>query len=255
VESRLTEGEDIMILDRFKELGWRLAAGFYALRLRRASRHARDVDALLDIAFKVRLGPLRIRPMQIRSEIRDLLLLLASDPPHSVVEIGTARGGTLFLLSQVAAPDATVISIDLPGGPFGRGYPKWKEVVYRGFSRSDQRMILIRGDSQAPENLASVRGSLPHGRTDFLLIDGDHSYAGVAADFASYSPLVRPGGWIAFHDIRPANARRVGGVPRFWLEVREHFEYRELLAEGSHDGFGIGLLRVQDTAPRERNGR
>jgi len=36
---------------------------------------------------------------------------------------------------------------------------------------------------------------------DFLFIDGDHTYEGVKRDFEMYSPLVRNGGIIAFHDI------------------------------------------------------
>ncbi len=37
-------------------------------------------------------------------------------------------------------------------------------------------------------------------RFAFVLIDADHSYAGVRADFEAWSPLVAPGGTIAFHD-------------------------------------------------------
>jgi len=37
-------------------------------------------------------------------------------------------------------------------------------------------------------------------RFALLLIDADHSYAGVRADFAAWAPLVSPGGMIVFHD-------------------------------------------------------
>ncbi len=37
-------------------------------------------------------------------------------------------------------------------------------------------------------------------RFDFLFIDADHSYEGCKADFVAWSPLVRSGGEIAFHD-------------------------------------------------------
>jgi predicted O-methyltransferase YrrM len=36
---------------------------------------------------------------------------------------------------------------------------------------------------------------------DFLFIDGDHTYQGVKQDFQMYSPLVKKGGIVAFHDI------------------------------------------------------
>lgn len=38
------------------------------------------------------------------------------------------------------------------------------------------------------------------GLFDFLFIDTDHSYANVKDEYIKYSPLVRPGGIIAFHD-------------------------------------------------------
>ena len=39
---------------------------------------------------------------------------------------------------------------------------------------------------------------------DFLFIDGDHSIKGCDYDFTHYSPLVKKGGFIAFHDFDPS---------------------------------------------------
>lgn len=36
---------------------------------------------------------------------------------------------------------------------------------------------------------------------DMLFIDGDHSYASVRRDFEEWSPKVKPGGILAFHDV------------------------------------------------------
>ena len=46
-----------------------------------------------------------------------------------------------------------------------------------------------------------MRTALAGRPLDVLFIDGDHSYDGVASDFAAYGPLVRQGGLIGFHDI------------------------------------------------------
>lgn len=35
---------------------------------------------------------------------------------------------------------------------------------------------------------------------DLLFIDGDHSYEGVKDDWENFSPFVKKGGWIYFHD-------------------------------------------------------
>ena len=41
------------------------------------------------------------------------------------------------------------------------------------------------------------------GPLDFVLIDGDHSEAGVRSDFRLIAPWVKTGGLIAFHDLMP----------------------------------------------------
>lgn len=51
---------------------------------------------------------------------------------------------------------------------------------------------------------------------DILFIDGDHTYAGVKADYEKYEPYVVKGGLIILHDI---TNRRVG-VPCFWKEIK-----------------------------------
>ena len=58
---------------------------------------------------------------QVRSEILELGNLLKALAPKRSLEIGTNYGGTLFLLCAVSAPRASIISVDLPHGPFGGG--------------------------------------------------------------------------------------------------------------------------------------
>ena len=62
--------------------------------------------------------------------------------PQVVVEIGTASGGTLFLLSRAAAPNALLVSLDLPGGSFGGGYQAWRKPLYRSFAQAEQRLSI-----------------------------------------------------------------------------------------------------------------
>jgi len=62
-----------------------------------------------------------IYAVQNRDEIVPLLELVRKEKPGRVLEIGTATGGTLFLLARMAADDATLVSIDLPGGVRGGG--------------------------------------------------------------------------------------------------------------------------------------
>lgn len=191
------------------------------------ARRVQSIMGLVDVAFNTRIPFLRsmsIRPSQVYWEISILLGLLWILRPKRLLENGTARGGTLFLLSQIADPNAVVISIDLPGGPFGGGYPEWKIPLYKSFKRyPSQKVFLVRANSHDPRTLDIVRRILGGSKLDFLFIDGDHSYEGVKRDFEMYSPLVQRGGIIAFHDIVPGPPELVGGVPKFWSELKQEY--------------------------------
>ena len=74
----------------------------------------------------------------------------------------------------------------------------------------------------------------------FLFIDADHSETGVRSDYRMYSPLVRKGGMIAFHDI--AITRPEYGVRKLWSELKTRHPTRECL--GKPLAYGLGLLYV-----------
>jgi predicted O-methyltransferase YrrM len=211
--------------------------------LRLAADEARTLDDQIDLAFRFSSHGFSIVPMQVRSELRRLLERLAASPPRAVLEIGTAAGGTLFLLTRVAASDARVVSVDLPFGPFGSGYGPSRAFLYKGFRRGEQRLTLLRADSRDPGTAPRVAHALDGRGIDFLLIDGDHSYEGVRADWERYGPLVRPGGVIAFHDIVPGPVEAVGDVPRFWGELRREREVEEIVGAPEQRGFGLGIVR------------
>jgi len=172
---------------------------------------------------------------QNMDEFLDLLGLIGS--PRIVLEIGTASGGTLALLHFFAAPIAKVVSVDLFGGAFGAGYPIWKKLIFKCFRQAGQKQVLIYGNSHHPNTLTKVRRAFGGEKVDLLFIDGDHTYLGVSSDFCDYGQLVRPGGMIVFHDIKP-NCDSRYGVNRFWLEVKDRFRHIEI----DHGGSGIGVI-------------
>jgi predicted O-methyltransferase YrrM len=182
---------------------------------------------------------------QVRSEIIGLTKLVGQRQPKTIVEIGTAHGGTLFLWCRLAHPDATIISLDLPGGIHGGGYPYWKSFIYRRFPSASQKLHLLRGDSHKPEMLAQLKSLLPEdGKVDFLFIDGDHTYEGVKSDFEMYSGLVRPGGLIAFHDICKHPEHLNSHVDRYWQEVKSKHHASEFIENPDQGGFGIGTIEA-----------
>jgi predicted O-methyltransferase YrrM len=221
------------------------AAAFGAARaVRRAPRST--LDEALEFAANFEYAGITIRPMQIPSELRSLLELVAKTPPRAVVEIGTARGGTLFLFAAVAQTDAVLVSIDAASteGLFGarRTYRR-RARLYCALGRRDQRVVFIAADSHRADTLRDVQAALGGRPVDLLFVDGDHSRAGVEADFRMYSPLVREGGLVAFHDIVPGPDEHVGGVPEFWQHVRDS-DSLELVDDWGQGGCGIGVLRL-----------
>jgi cephalosporin hydroxylase len=95
--------------------------------------------------------------MQQGQEILQLYEMILALRPRRVVEVGTARGGTLYLWTQAASDDAQIVSIDLPGGPFGGGYPACRMPFYRAFRRPQQTLHLLRLDSLSPDVPEQVR--------------------------------------------------------------------------------------------------
>jgi predicted O-methyltransferase YrrM len=216
-----------------------------ALRaLRSETAELKTLDEAIDLAFKFRHLGIRFTPSQVREEISGFLKLLAQRPPATVMEVGTEKGGTFFLLTRVSAPNAFLLTLDLPAGQFD-AYPAWRENLYRGFARDRQRIELVRTDSHNPRTLETVRGLLGGRTLDLLFIDGDHSYDGVKKDFEMYSPLVAKGGTIAFHDIVPGAEETVGGVPRFWSEIKQTRRFVEFVHDWKQGGWGIGVLPGQ----------
>jgi predicted O-methyltransferase YrrM len=212
-----------------------------------------DVGQAYDFIESFRYGELSFAPMQIRAEFERLLHLVAELAPARILEIGSARGGTLFLWTRIATEDAIVISVDQPEGAFGGSYTRAVLPVYRAFVRARQKIALIRGDSHEPAILRRVEAEAG-GQLDVLFIDGDHTYEGVQRDFEMYSPLIRNGGVIAFHDIATGPLEAVGGVPRFWRELKTRYsDVEEIVESWEQGGYGIGLLRTPPLTPAQTN--
>jgi predicted O-methyltransferase YrrM len=188
------------------------------------------------------------RTLDLKQNMAELLGLIAAlrkQPLLRVCEIGTFKGGTLFIWCQLAEPDAKVISIDLPGGAFGGGYTERSVPFFESFCRAGQQLTCLRQSSHDPATRAELEKILAGEQLDFLFIDGDHTYEGVKKDYDLYAPLVRSGGMIGFHDIVDRPAQPDIQVHRFWHELKQGRRHKEFI-ETSPDRrqIGIGLLYV-----------
>lgn len=225
-------------LTRISEIaGTMLGMATCILRVKMQGRNP-SIEKMTDLV----LGCEPLKPLQIRSEVVRFLEVVRKEKPKTLVEIGTAKGGTLLLLCRVVSPEATIISIDLPQGPYGGGYPAWAAPFYRAFARRTQKIHLLRANSHTEETRDRLRAILNGQTIDFLFIDGDHTYPGARQDFELYSPLVTPGGMIGFHDIAPNSPSEEYGVPQIWTEVKSGCRNEEMIEDLRQRGYGIGLL-------------
>jgi predicted O-methyltransferase YrrM len=194
-------------------------------------------ESLLSFAYKCP----GIHPMQVRSEFLEFAYIVQGRKPKAFLEIGTRNGGMFFVLCRLSDPQAIVISLDLPGGKFGGGYTAFQIPVMWRMKKTGQQLHLLRTDSHRAETKTRTQRALNGSQLDLLFIDGDHTYEGVRKDFEMYSPLVRPGGLIAFHDIVEI-AEPDFGVPKFWNEVKTRYTHTELVENPRQGWGGLGLL-------------
>jgi len=198
------------------------------------------LDDILDTILDVHPGvyPYHVLAIQLREEIRGLATLVAEQEPETILEIGTANGGTFYVWSRFIDSCDTLVSLDLPGGDFGGGYEANKIDLYRQLDDSKE-MTFIRDNSHSEavcEHAAEAAG----GRVDFLFIDGDHTYDGVKQDFEMYSELVSEDGIIALHDI--VNDNEEIDVPRFWDEIEAEYDTEKFVDLPNWGGIGVVKL-------------
>jgi predicted O-methyltransferase YrrM len=210
-------------------------------------RMRRFLAALRESGGHATLVAIRAKRLGAKQKLREfacLCRLVEQRRPRVVVEIGTMRGGTLWAWCRLAAADALLVSIDLPGGAFGGGYGGHEMVRLKGYAETAQRLALIRADSHASSTLSELTQVLDGRLIDLLFIDGDHTYEGVRSDYETYAPLVAPGGLIVFHDILPCG-REHGNVSKLWDELQSGVECREFVDKtdvswrGQWGGIGV----------------
>jgi cephalosporin hydroxylase len=215
--------------------------------LKKLSFHCATIKDCVDLALSYRFYLLRIyipiclESMQKRSEIHQFSKLVNRMKPKIILEIGTANGGTLFLLSRLSTENATIISVSLPVNPYIEGINYKPTLFFKSFSPNTQHMNIIKGNSHQKKVLNKVKKILKGRKIDLLFIDGDHTYNGVKQDFQMYSPMVKKGGIIAFHDIVEVPEDNVE-VNKFWNEIKTEYEHREIVEDWEQGNCGIGII-------------
>ena len=240
----ITRGLARMLASLSKRLFWRQHLVEAQAQLQRLKKELPTTEMMMAVPYLFH-GKGYYRTLELKQnmvELLGLVNLLRERELKRVCEIGTFKGGTLYIWCQLAAPDAHIISIDLPGGQFGGGYNERSLPFFQSFCRPSQKLDCLRGNSHAADIRAEFERTLAGGQLDFLFIDGDHSYAGVKQDFEFYSRFVKRGGIIGFHDIYHRAMQPDIEVHRFWDELkatRRHLEFIETTGDRRKIGIGV----------------
>ncbi len=200
----------------------------------------RGLDEVVDWAMNFGGGGyMRVKTLQIPTEITRLARAVAAIKPRIILEIGTASGGTALIWSALARE--RVISCDLID-------LRHQEPLFSRFPPpgSRCRVTLLSGNSHDPVFRQRVIDELQGEPVDFLFIDGDHTETGVTADYQDYSGLVRPGGLIGFHDILEKQPLPTNQVYHLWKRLKPLAAVEEFVTADNQCGFGIGLLYVPE---------
>jgi predicted O-methyltransferase YrrM len=149
------------------------------------------------LAWSLGLAPAET---QTTDRERDCLALHASGR-RRLAEIGVWHGVTTARLREVMDPSGELSAID--PYPAGRLRLSLQERI------AHHVVDRVEGGRVRWLKMNSVEAARDHHPIDFLFIDGDHTEAGLLADWNAWSGLVEPGGVVALHDSRSTPGRRI----------------------------------------------
>jgi hypothetical protein len=209
-------------------------AEFHESRLSGKREFMKKARALTDS----RVGT-RFSAASLSGDMKDFVSWMRDNAKGNIVEIGVRDGAsTSAFLSGVEKNGGHVYSIDVqPCGGLYAGHPQWS---------------FLQANST---DINKVIRFIPF-EIDVLLIDGDHSRAGVIADF-EYARQVRAGGIVLFHDIDPEK-RPSGCADMSWPGDDVKNVYNELCEALAPMGwtheelpgrYGMGVLRKPPMVP------
>jgi predicted O-methyltransferase YrrM len=149
------------------------------------------------IAWTIGLAP---ATTQTTCAERDCLARYAAGR-RRLVEIGVWHGVTTRRLRAAMHPNGVLSAVD--PFPVGRlGFSVQQHIAHRevsGVANGHVAWLRTTGSDAARD----------HEPVDFVFIDGDHSEAGLLADWRAWSPLVEHGGIVALHDSRSTPKRPI----------------------------------------------
>jgi predicted O-methyltransferase YrrM len=176
-----------------------------------------------------------VNPNQDRDELADFVGLARSLDVRRYLEIGSRWGDSFYAVMANLRPGAFGMIIDLPENLGGER--RLRETAVEIEELGSRVELVFASSRDASSKAAAALRCAPF---DLVLIDADHRYDGVKADWLDYGKFAPV---IAFHDIAAPEGHqsdwRENEVGRFWNELRGQHVTREIIKPGSNMGYGI----------------
>lgn len=120
---------------------------------------------------------------------KQALYRYASKVPRGgvIVDIGTAAGGSAFIMALASKPSVKVVTID--------------PAVNENFLSNRKDLGLVKKISFRNKTSNDAVKNWHGGKIDMLFVDGIHNYEGVMNDIDTWGSFVKKGGTVAIHDI------------------------------------------------------
>lgn len=141
------------------------------------------------------------------------------------LEIGSYKGDTFYSVIANAPTGSLGVSIDTNVEPSTETIRELDSLGYR--------LRVLQGDSKSEEMINYAKSFGPY---DLILIDGDHSYDGVKADWENYHYLAPV---VVIHDVMGRDNEFTKDVYRFWQELKVDKRYIEVNLSNYQLGYGV----------------
>lgn len=167
--------------------------------------------------------------VQERSELEHVFNLIKGC--KSYLEIGTAEGNSLYVLSHALEPDSKIVCVD-----YGENHTQPFQEEIRQLLSDKHEVAMFHGDSTNPDTLPySYKDKAIRGY-DVVLIDGGHDFATVQSDCLMYAGLATK--YVLFHDIKMPEVKQ---AVDWYLERYKTGKYYEFINSETM-GYGIIIL-------------
>lgn len=169
-------------------------------------------------------------------ELTKFLDFIVERKVRRYLEIGSRNGDSFYAVMMAIGPGGFGMAIDLPEN----NASKTSLLGTRAeINAAGSTAIVIHGSSRDPVAMMTAARRAPY---DLVLIDADHTYAGVKADWDAYGNMAPI---VALHDVAAPDGHMSDGKPnevgRFWYEdvLPNSPQGKTIVSPGSVRGFGI----------------